>query len=110
MAVDVPQAFAKFTVAFTRKWTGVSTFTLDFNTCYHLRKKKNKKKERKKEKIFMLFLLSFVKILMAHLWVECQEHIGDRSTKVPLVCFRYGALPSPDTVRECPNLPRLLIL
>lgn len=57
----------------------------------------------------MLFLVSLVKILMAHLWLECQEHIGDRSTKVPLVCFRYGALPSPDTVRECPNLPRLLI-
>jgi hypothetical protein len=106
----VPQAFAKFAVAFTRKWTGVSTFTPDFNTCTTWGKKKEEEEEEEEEEDFHVVLkLSLVKILMAHLWVECQEHIGDRSTKVPLVCFRYGALPSPDTVRECRNLPRLLV-
>lgn len=104
--MDVPQAFAKFAVAFTRKWTGVSTFTPDFNTCTTWGKKK---KEEEEEDFHVVLKLSLVKILMAHLWVECQEHIGDRSTKVPMVCFRYGALPSPDTVRECSNLPRLLV-
>ena len=44
LAVDVPQAFAKFTVAFTRKWTGVSTFTPDFNTCTTWGKKKKRKR------------------------------------------------------------------
>lgn len=66
-------------------------------------------KEEEEEDFHVVLKLFLVKILMAHLWVECQEHIGDRSTKVPMVCFRYGALPSPDTVRECSNLPRLLV-